>query len=89
MADLKNDIRHFIEENFVFGAGPAFGDRDSFIDRHILDSTGFLELIAHLEATYDIKVQDHEMVPENLDSLDNVAAFVGRKRGAAAVLSRR
>lgn len=46
----------------------ALADGDSFLEHHVLDSTGFLELIAHLEETYAIRVADDEMVPENLDS---------------------
>lgn len=83
MADLKNDLRKFIQDNFIMGAaGSAFGDTDSFMESHILDSTGFLELVAHLEETYSIAVTDEEMVPENLDSLANLSAFVQRKRAA-------
>jgi len=62
--------------------GVALADGDSFLEHHVLDSTGFLELIGHLEDTYTIRVGDDEMVPENLDSLDNIAAFLARKRGA-------
>ncbi|MFO1270900.1 MAG: acyl carrier protein [Rubrivivax sp.] len=82
MDDLKAALRRYIEDNFIMGSGgrPLAGG-DSFLEHHVLDSTGFLELIAHLEETYGIKVGDDEMVPENLDSLDAVAAFVGRKRG--------
>lgn len=81
MADVKTVLRQYIQENFLLGAGPALADDESFIDRHVLDSTGFLELISHLEATYGIVVLDEEMVPENLDSLDNLAVFLQRKRG--------
>jgi acyl carrier protein len=49
----------------------------------VLDSTGFLELVAHLEATYGIKIGDDEMVPENLDSLNAIEAFVQTKRAVA------
>lgn len=82
MSELKAQLRRYVEDNFIMGAGgPALGDGDSFLEHHVLDSTGFLELIAHLEETYGIKVGDDEMVPENLDSLDAVAAYVTRKRG--------
>mgnify|MGYP001232477711 CR=1 FL=1 len=82
MDDIKAALRRFIEDNFMFGAGGApLADSDSFLERHVLDSTGFLELIAHLEETYGIKVGDDEMVPENLDSIDAAAAYVTRKRG--------
>lgn len=81
MADLKTELRQYVQDNFIMGAvATAFTDADSFMELHILDSTGFLELIAHLEETYGIAVADEEMVPENLDSLNSVAAFVTRKR---------
>jgi len=83
MDEVKAAVRRLIEENFFIGAGGiALADGDSFLDHHVLDSTGFLELIGHLEEAYGIKVKDDEMIPENLDSLDNVARFVARKRGA-------
>ena len=83
MDDVKADIRRYIEDNFLMGARPVpLGDADSFLEHHVLDSTGFLELIGHLEETYAIKVEDDEMLPENLDSLDNVVQFLARKRAA-------
>jgi acyl carrier protein len=81
MDDVKADIRRYIEDNFIMGARQAaLGDADSFLEYHVLDSTGFLELVAHLEETYGIKVEADEMLPENLDSLDNVVQFLARKR---------
>jgi acyl carrier protein len=83
MQDIKNQVRQFIADNFILGAeGVTLTDDDSFLEHQVLDSTGFLELISHLEETYAIKVLDDEMVPENLDSLHSVAEFVARKRGA-------
>jgi acyl carrier protein len=81
MDQVKGEIRRFVEDNFIMGASTApLADGDSFLERHVLDSTGFLELIAFLEETYAIKVEDHEMVPENLDSLDSIAQYLSRKR---------
>lgn len=83
MEDIKNQVRQFIADNFILGAeGVSLGDDDSFLEHHVLDSTGFLELISHLEETYGIKVLDDEMVPENLDSLRSVTDFIARKRAA-------
>lgn len=81
MHDIKAEVRAFIAANF-FIADEAAGlnDSDSFLDNHIVDSTGFLELVSHLEERYGIRVEDQELVPENLDSLDNIEAFVRRKR---------
>ncbi len=82
MESTKAALRKFIEDSFIMGRGTPLADDDSFMDLHVLDSTGFLEVIAHLEETYGIVVSDEEMVPENLDSLANLATFVVRKRHA-------
>jgi acyl carrier protein len=83
MQDIRPQVRAFIQDNFIMGSrGPQFGDADSFLERHIIDSTGFLELITFLEDTWKFTVEDEEMVPENLDSLDAIQAYVARKLGA-------
>ena len=84
MTDIKAQVRRYIEDNFLMGArGRSVGDTDSFLDNQILDSTGFLELITFLEEHYRIEIENEEMVPENLDSLLNVEAFVRRKLAPA------
>jgi acyl carrier protein len=40
-----------------------------------------LELVAFVEETFGIKLENSELVPENLDSVDRVVAFIQRKRG--------
>ena len=83
MEELRAQLRQFIEDTFLMGTrAEPLADDASFLEHHVLDSTGFLELIAFLEETYAIKVADQEMVPENLDSLDSLVAFVARKRAA-------
>lgn len=83
MQDFRPQLRQFIQDNFIMGSrGPQFGDADSFMDKHIIDSTGFLELITYIEETWNIAIEDKEMVPENLDSLDALQAFITRKTAA-------
>jgi acyl carrier protein len=53
----------------------------SFLDSGIIDSTSVLELTAFLEETFQIRIQDDELLPTNLDSLAAVEAFVKRKTG--------
>ena len=80
---IQQQVRTYIRENFLMGAQDLeFDDTDSLLDRHIVDSTGILELILYLEESFGVRVLDAEMVPENLDSLDAIAAFVQRKREA-------
>lgn len=84
MSTIKAEVRRYIEENLLLGAGAVSpGDDESFLEHQVLDSTGFLELVAHLEDTYGIKIGDDEMVPENLDSLSAIEAFVLGKKAAA------
>lgn len=75
----RETVRQFIVENFLFGEETKLEDDISFLENGIIDSTGILELIAFLEETYDIKVEDEELIPENLDSLNNVTAFIELK----------
>lgn len=82
MSDVKSQVRQFILDNFIMGSeGADFADDASFMEHHIIDSTGFLELITFLESTFAIEVGDEEMVPENLDSLNALQAYVSRKQG--------
>jgi acyl carrier protein len=64
------------------GSADQFLDSDSFMDHHIIDSTGFLEVVTFLEETFGITVEDDEMLPENLDSLNNIEAYINKKRTA-------
>jgi acyl carrier protein len=80
MQDFKTPLRQFIDDNFIMGSnGPTFTDGDSFMARRIIDSTGFLELVMFLEETWGLTVEDDEMVPENLDSLDALQGYLARK----------
>ncbi|MEO8807000.1 MAG: acyl carrier protein [Burkholderiaceae bacterium] len=80
MSDTKAKVRAYIVENFIMGGNADhLKDCDSFMETHVVDSTGFLELVTFLEETYHFAVLDEEMVPENLDSLDNIDAYVKRK----------
>ena len=72
-------IKNFIVENFLFGDGKNLKHDTSFLESGIIDSTGILELITFLEDTYNIKIEDEELIPENLDSLKNVIHFLERK----------
>ena len=79
MSETKEIIKTFIVENFLFGSEDGLGDDTSFLDEGIIDSTGILELVTFLEEEFSITVEDEELVPENLDSINNVTAFLERK----------
>ncbi len=82
--EIARAVREFVIKNFLFEDDGSLSLETSFLDNGIIDSTGVLELISFLEGTYGIKIEDHEIVPENLDSLLGIAAFVERKLGAGS-----
>ena len=79
--ELIKTIRKFLIENFLFEEDENVTNDTSFLENGILDSTGVLELIAFLEETYGIEVEDEEVIPENLDSIANVAQYIQKKQG--------
>ncbi len=81
---LAADLRRFIDETFLFGVDTPYSDADSFMENSIIDSTGVLELIAHLESTYQLHIADEDLVPENLDSVSNLVDFINRKRATSS-----
>jgi acyl carrier protein len=81
MSDTRSRVRAFIVENFLFGNEDGVKDDSSFLDEGIIDSTGILELVSFLEEEFSISVEDEELVPENLGSINNVVAYLEKKIG--------
>lgn len=79
--DIQKKIEEYIVNNFLFGDDSLkINNSDSFMERGIIDSTGMLELITFTEEEFSIEIEDDEMIPENLDSLNNISSFVLRKK---------
>ena len=85
MSTTRDALRQYVLENCLFtDDGSKLKDGESFLETGLLDSTGILEIILFVEETFGIKVKDDEMVPDNLDSIDALVAFVGRKQAEGA-----
>jgi acyl carrier protein len=82
MDELVGKLRAFVTENFLFGRKDEnLSSDDSLVEKGVIDSTGVLILVAFLEQNLGVIVQDDEIIPENLDSLNRIAAFAARKLG--------
>jgi len=80
--NVEKEIRDFIVENFLFGNREKLpADDDSFLQKGLIDSTGILEVVNFIEEKFGIRVEDDELLPENLDSVRSLAGFIARKRG--------
>src|SRR5262245_183416 len=89
MEPYTQELWQFIIDNFLFGDQSgrfAFSNSDSLQELGIVDSTGVLELVCHLQERYAIAVTDEDLVPDNLDSVDRIARFIERKRREAPVV---
>lgn len=75
----SSKVREYIVENFLFGDGEKLNENTSFMEEGIIDSTGILELVFFLEENFGIKIEDNELVPENMDSLNNIARYLAIK----------
>jgi len=79
LSDNKTKIKEFIIENFLFGNDDGLKDETSFLEEGIIDSTGVLELVTYLEEEFEITIDDEELIPENLDSINNVTGYLEKK----------
>jgi len=77
---MEQTIRNEILDNYLFTDDQSeLENSASLLEQGIIDSTGILELIYFLEEEFDIQVKDSELIPENLDSVDNILAYVKTK----------
>lgn len=80
VASIEQAVRQFIAQNFMYREGiNSLTDRQSLLEHGLIDSTGVLELVFFLEKSFGIKVAEDEVMPENLDSVQQIASYVRRK----------
>ena len=82
LTELKAMVREFVLSNFYVADAASVTDATSLLTQGIVDSTGVLEVIGFIETTLGVTVEDHEMLPENLESIERIARFVHRKQEA-------
>lgn len=80
MTEIKEQVRTFVRSNFYVPPAVALADNASLLEQGIIDSTGVLELVSFIEDTFGVSVEDSEMVPQNLDSVEAISSFVSRKK---------
>lgn len=79
--ETKDKIREFVINNFLLGVdNQVLNDDASFLEQGIIDSTGILELVSFVEKVFGIKIEDMELMPDNLDSLNKLESFIAKKK---------
>ncbi len=74
--NYEQKIKEFISEKFLFGENNRLTNEISLYDSGIIDSTGMLEIIVFLEETFNIKIKDEELIPENLENINYIINFL-------------
>ncbi len=85
MEQVKQAVKNYILENVLYGADEdALSCDDSFLEKGLIDSTGIMEIVSFIEEEYGFSIYDEELIPENLDTINNLAKFIKMK---AAVIT--
>lgn len=79
--DVAAQIRDYIARNMLFSEQFDYDDDASFLEERIVDSLGVLELVGFIEQQFGVAVADHELTPENFDSVQRIADYLSRKLG--------
>ena len=77
--DIQSEIYQFIVNNFMFGQADGLRNDESLLQRGVIDSTGVLELVSYLQDNFNITVEDSEIVPANLETVQGIVTYVEKK----------
>lgn len=79
--DVESTLKEFIRENFLARKGQTeISNEDMLLDMGLVDSAGIFELMSFMERTFGIALDDTEIVPENFESINSLAAFIRSKQ---------
>jgi len=82
MTIIRESLRNFIAENILYSnKGYTYPDDASFLENGIVDSMNIMEIVMYVEETFKIQAEDREIIPDNFDSISNLAAYIEKKKG--------
>jgi acyl carrier protein len=81
LTQIEDRIRQFIVQNLYFVEDEVIPSDASFLETGVVDSTGVAELVAFVQSEFAIKVEAHEILVQNFDSIQKLASYVQRKLG--------
>ncbi len=76
---IRSAVRTFILDRFYVPVPEELADDTSLLEAGVVDSTGVQEVIGFIEEAFQIRVENEEILPEYLDSIDRLTRFVRRK----------
>jgi len=82
--DAKEKVRAFVLEYAADRGVTEVKDDEPLLTTNIIDSLGSFRMIAFLEETFPLTIEDTDMVPENFQTLNDVEIFIANKLGNGA-----
>ena len=79
---MKDQIRNYLLSHCTADEVSGLADSESLLEAGVIDSAAMVDLITFLEKTYDVLIDEDDMIPEHFDSVDAIAAYVGQKQAA-------
>jgi acyl carrier protein len=76
---VRADLRGFLAERFYIPNPDQLPDDASLLEKGIVNSAGFIELVGFLEERFQFVVEHEEILQENLDSVDRLVRYVLQK----------
>jgi len=77
---MSAQIQGFILERFPLARRQHFDHKTPLLDNGLLDSLGILDVVEFVEKSFGISLNDDELVPENFQTTERLAAFVSGKQ---------
>ena len=74
-------LRDFIRREFLFDRDAELADDQSLFGE-VVDSLGVMEVLGFIEETYGVAIDNSELLVENFESLNSIAALIERQRDA-------
>lgn len=83
--DVKEAVRDCIVDELDF-SGPRAQLTDDYklLDNQVIDSLGIFKIVSYLEDRFNIEIDDDDLLPDNFETIDSIAALVGSKVGDGA-----
>lgn len=83
--EIQPRIRSFILKKFPAARKRVFDDNISLLESGIIDSLGVLDVVGFLEQSFNIRIEDDELTPENFGTIKCMVSFVGKKSSQGKV----
>jgi acyl carrier protein len=78
--EIKEKLKDYIAQNLLFSDnGFQYDDDASFLEEGIVDSIGVLELVAFVDESFGVEVEDYEVTPDNFDSINKLTVYIQGK----------